>query len=276
MRMNVRMKWIRIMAGIALFLLPLVSKAETLVLVPGFLAQGMDWRFRHVTNALQSAGWVDGGNYTLTAQGILNTLLLAKRPANVFYTLDLPTQSSITYQAEILGQYLQHIHAQRREPLALAGHSAGGVVARYWLVTSPHVPVHTLITIASPHLGTPWAELTEAFINSPLQDMVTRMGIPIANARDLYTELREERPNTFLYWLNHQRHPAIRYVSIVRNNQRPDKTDFVVPPYSQDMDKIAALHGHTETWSDDGDHFLEAQDGYRLAKILASQQRASR
>jgi triacylglycerol lipase len=89
----------------------------------------------------------------------------------------------------------------------------------------------------------------------------------------LYLELREERPGTFLYWLNHQPHPAIRYVSIVRKSKRPDSMDLVVPSHSQNMDRVFSLNGHTETVFSEGRHFLNANDGYRIAKILDVQAR---
>ncbi|HPY40144.1 MAG TPA: hypothetical protein PLM98_06465, partial [Thiolinea sp.] len=156
------MKFYSGLAVLALSLISTFAKAETLVLIPGFQEEGMAWRFHHVTSALQSSGWVDGGDLVLTPQGIVNTTQLAKRPEKVLYTLELPTQLSITQQAAVLNQYLQAISLKRKEPLTLVGHSAGGLVGRYWLVVNHTVPVNTLITIATPHTGTPWADLTEA------------------------------------------------------------------------------------------------------------------
>ena len=54
-------------------------------------------------------------------------------------------------------EYLRTHHPEER--VFLAGHSAGGVLARLYMVTHPKVPVAALITIASPHLGTGAAEL---------------------------------------------------------------------------------------------------------------------
>ncbi|HPY41687.1 MAG TPA: hypothetical protein PLM98_14280, partial [Thiolinea sp.] len=113
--------------------------------------------------------------------------------------------------------------------------------------------------------------LTEAA--APLADLAAGIGIGIPSSKQLYLELREERPGTFLYWLNHQPHPAIRYVSIVRKSKRPDSMDLVVPSHSQNMDRVFSLNGHTETVFSEGRHFVNANDGYRIAKILDAQAR---
>ncbi|MFZ1344911.1 esterase/lipase family protein [Thiothrix eikelboomii] len=262
-------------AGLVVLIVSLLSasaKAATLVLIPGFQESGMAWRFQHVTSSLEASGWVDGGNLILTPQGVVNHRPLAKRPKKVVYTLELPNQRSITQQAAVLDHYLRVLAAERKEPLSLVGHSAGGLVGRYWLVTAQSVPVDTLITIATPHLGTPWADFSEVAINTPLAELAASLGLDLASAQPLSKELREERPGNFLYWLNHQPHPAIRYVAIVRNSQRPDSMDLVVPPHSQAMTKVFALQGQTETVLSEGQHFINANDGYRIAAILAPPQ----
>ncbi|TXH68938.1 MAG: hypothetical protein E6Q83_11515 [Thiothrix sp.] len=262
------MKLFKQLAILSFSLVSTLAQAETLVLIPGFQEQGMAWRFQHVTSALEASGWVDGGNLMLTPRGIVNSTVLAKRPKKVLYTLELPNQLSLTQQAVVLDQYLKALSAKRKEPLSLVGHSAGGLVGRYWLVTLNTVPVHTLITIATPHTGTPWADLSEVAMNTPLADLAAGFGINLPRSRQLYTELREERPGNFLYWLNHQAHPAIRYVSIVRQSKRPESSDLVVPPHSQNMHNVFALNGQTETVFSEGQHDLNANDGYRIAKIL--------
>lgn len=263
------MKFVAYCGIFVLSLLSPFTKAETLVLIPGFQEQGMAWRFQHVTSALESSGWVDGGNLVLTPQGIVNHTALAKHPKKILYTLELPNQLSIAHQAAVLDQYLKAVSAQRQEPLSLVGHSAGGLVGRYWLVNYHSLPVDTLITIATPHTGTPWADFSEVAMNTPLAELATGLGLNLAKSQQLYKELREERPGNFLYWLNHQPHPAIRYVAIVRKSQGPDSMDLVVPPHSQTMANIFALQGKTETVPSEGQHFLNANDGYWIAKTLA-------
>ena len=135
------MKMTRLLSSIGLILLSSLAQAETLVLIPGFQEQGMAWRFRHVTSALESSGWVDAGNLNFSPKGIVNSTRLAKRPKKALYTLELPTQLSIIQQSTILNQYLNLLARIRKEPLSLVGHSAGGLVARYWLVTNHSVPV---------------------------------------------------------------------------------------------------------------------------------------
>lgn len=263
------MKCFACLTVLVVSLLSPVAQAATLVLIPGFQESGMAWRFQHVTSSLEASGWVDGGHLTLTPQGVVNHRPLAKRPKKVVYTLELPNQHSITQQAAVLDHYLKVLAAQRKEPLSLVGHSAGGLVGRYWLVTAHSVPVDTLITIATPHIGTPWADFSEVALNTPLAELAAGLGFDLASAQPLSRELREERPGNFLYWLNHQPHPAIRYVAIVRNSQRPDSMDLVVPPQSQTMAKVFALQGQTETVLSEGQHFINANDGYRIATILA-------
>lgn len=249
--------------------LPFSVWAETMVLVPGFQAQGMDWRFLKVTPALQANGWVDGGNFMMTRDGILNTVRLPKRPEHVFYTINLPTTANVGNQAGVLNQYLHAIYQHRQEPLTLVGHSAGGIVARHWLVTANSVPVKTLVTIASPHLGTPMAELSRLFSNMEIINLMETFGFGrIKDAKGLFSDLREEKPNTYLYWLNHQPHPAIRYVAIVRDSETPESVDLIVPKHSQDMNNIYVLHGRAERWNSDDGHFLTARDGAMLVQIM--------
>jgi triacylglycerol esterase/lipase EstA (alpha/beta hydrolase family) len=196
------------------------------------------------------------------------------RPEQVFYTLDLPPRSPIALQASLLDSYLQAIYALRQEPLTLVGHSAGGVVARTWLVRTPTVPVNALITIASPHLGTPLADIAKLATNTPMATLGNNMGLDkwLEDAENFYDDLRPEKPGKFLYWLNHQPHPAIRYVSVVRDNQpRPDQYDFTVPRNSQNMNNVFALYGHSEVVSVKGTHFPDIEDGFALAVILSRQ-----
>lgn len=249
------------------------THAETMVLVAGFQAQGMDWRFRHVSDALQSSGWVDGGNLSLTPRGIVNPIRLPYAPKRVFFTVDLPTSAPVPQQSSVLNEYMKAIYAYRKEPLTLVGHSAGGVVARHWLVVSSarNTPkVDTLVTIASPNIGTPVADLSGALVNTPLMDMAEQIGLgSLRDARGLYADLRQEKPGNFMYWLNHQPHPAIRYVSVVRTGNTPETADLVVPPDNQDMNHVFVLNGHAEVVpTPQTGHLLAASDGYVLASLF--------
>ncbi|MEZ5536613.1 MAG: alpha/beta fold hydrolase [Thiolinea sp.] len=259
-----------VLALAAVMLLPVSAVAKTIVMIPGFQAQGMDWRFNQVTPMLQSDGWVDGGNYTMTTGGVVNNMQLPGRPADVLFTLNLPTTAGIATQAAILNEYLKAIYQRRQEPLTLVGHSAGGVVARHWLVTSAQVPVEALVTIASPHTGTPMAQVTRLLLsNTDILNLANKFGFGhLKDAKSLFKDLQEEKPGNYLYWLNHQPHPAIRYAAIVRSSDKPESVDFIVPEYSQDMNNTYALNGRAERWNSEDGHLLSANDGYLLAAIM--------
>lgn len=263
-------KWV--MLAMSLLLFPALGWAQTAVLIHGFQSGGMDWRKQGVTPVLQQYGWVDGGNFIPTPQGPYNPANPRGKPERLFYTLELPSRAPILVQAQMLDSYLRSIYALRQEPLTLVGHSAGGLVARSWLVRFRSVPVATLATIATPHVGTPTADMACLANDTPMAmfaGMMMGMGKWIGDAEALYRDLRTEKPGRFLYWLNHQPHPAIRYAAIVRNQQmRPDRYDFVVPDYSQDMNRVYALRGQSEYWEVKGSHFLGAADGYALAMVL--------
>ena len=102
-----------IAAILLIALLPGYVAAQTLVLIPGFQSQGMDWRTSQVAAALQERGWVDGGNFTLTRKGMVNPVKLKERPDKVFYSVDLVTEDKIAEQASMLQAYLQAIYALR-------------------------------------------------------------------------------------------------------------------------------------------------------------------
>lgn len=262
-----------IMLAIGLLLFPVSLWAKTAVLIHGFQGGGILWRTEGVTPVLQQNGWVDGGNFIPSPQGPYNPANPSGRPERIFYTLELPSRAPVMVQARLLDAYLQRIYALRQEPLTLVGHSAGGLVARGWLVSSNSVPVNTLVTIATPNVGTPAADMACLANDTPMA-MFAGMFMGLAkwtdDAEDLYEDMRTEKPGRFLYWLNHQPHPAIRYVSIVRKQQmRPDKYDFVVPDSSQNMNNVFALRGQSEYWEVEGSHFLGIPDGYALAMALS-------
>lgn len=224
------------------------------------------------TPVLQQYGWRDGGNFLMTPQGPYNAVPEMGKPVNQFYTVTLPSRASMLLQADLLNLYLQTIYAQRQEPLILVGHSSGGVIARTWLVRSPNVPVSGLITIASPHLGSPLADIADNVIGTPMGDFIDALGFDkwSNDSKNFYEDLRTEEPGHFLYWLNHQPHPPINYVSIMRENQpRPDRYDFVVPVYSQNMNNVFALRGRSAVFQVESEHFVSIRDGYALANILS-------
>ncbi len=256
---------------LTLFLLPTLLQAKTIVLIHGHMADGMSWRSTKVTNGLLLAGWKDGGSYGFNQHGLLLPANSSAKP-NTFFTVDLPSKAPIGVQTNILGQYLDHLYAIRNEPVIFVGHSSGGIVARLYLVTPAHVPVTSLITIGTPHLGTPIANIAYSAGDSPLGIMLDIVGQnDIRDSRGLYTDLKTAQPNTFLYWLNQQPHPRIPYVSIIRSNEsktKPNKYDFIVPTESQNMNNVWALQGQSLTYLTKENHFLSGKDGLFLIDIL--------
>jgi pimeloyl-ACP methyl ester carboxylesterase len=249
---------------------PLSASAETLLLLQGYLEDGDYWRKTGITRILGEAGWNDAGHLRLGPQGIRST-----RPPSGsgprFYTVSLPTEAPLLAQHGYLEQYLTYIrHQNPHDSLVLAGHSAGGILGRLYMVQHPEAGVDTLITIASPHLGTDTAEIGLAVGQSPLAWIAPLLGAEVFNrSQGLYRDLVREQPGSLLFWLNRQEHPKARYVSIVR---KEDGTlgmgDLVVPAWSQDMNNVYALRGRARSITVDGNHGLTASDGTLLVRIL--------
>lgn len=246
-------------------------QAKTLVLVHGFTANGMNWRSTNFTKPLLSAGWKDGGGYGYSPQSMLlasGSLL----KGDVFFTVELPSRAALQIQESLLAKYLAHLYSQRHEAISLVGHSAGGVVARLYILNPAHQPVNTLITIAAPHLGTPAANIAHLAGNSPIGMMTSMMGEDtLQNARGLFSDLKEEKPYNFLYWMNRQLHPDIHYASIIRNNKsikRPKQFDFIVPPESQDMNNVLALKNRSGVAYTTQSHSLNHKDGLVVLEVL--------
>ena len=261
----------RLLALISLIFLSFSVQARTLVLVHGFTADGMSWRYSGFTKPLEVTGWKDGGGYGFTPQ----TMLLPRElylKGDVFYSVELPSLMNLQTQEGLLARYLDHLYSQRGEPITLVGHSAGGVVARLYLLNPERSPVNGLITIASPHLGTPTANIAKLVGNSPLGMVASLVGgEELQNARGLLSDLSEEQPYNFIYWMNHQPHPRIHYASIVRDNKslaRPVKFDFIVPPFSQNMNNIWALKSLSGTAQTTEGHGLNGKDGLLTVEIL--------
>ena len=246
------------------------AAADSLVLVQGYLGDAGSWRLSGVAAVLNASGWRDGGHLSLGPAGIVRRGygISAKRR---FYTIDLPTEAPVPVQAAMLGRYLDDIAARHKgEKIFIAGHSAGGVVARYHLVRAgagriKAENIAALITIASPHLGTDAAETGLAVGQSPLS-MLTPLfgGGTINRSQQLYSELVRERPGTMLGWLNRQPHPAIKYISIVRRTG----PNGIVPEWSQDMNRVVALRGRSRVILTPPGHALRADDGRLLAGVL--------
>lgn len=249
---------------VMLFASPLIAIADVLILVPSYLNGGHSWRTHLITHSLVANGWSDGGNFILGPHGARLDLPPASR-TNRFYTVELPNEAPLAYQARYLNTYIdavRTIHPEER--LIMAGHSAGGVLARYIMVTRPTVNVDTLITIASPHSGTDAAELGSSIANSPASWFAPMFGMNTINRSSaLYHDLSRPDGRNLLGWLNTRQHPKARYVSIIRPN------DEWVDARSQNMNWVPGLAGRSVVLISKGNHKLNPGDGVLLSYVLA-------
>jgi pimeloyl-ACP methyl ester carboxylesterase len=161
------------------------------------------------------------------------------------------------------------LNIARNEPLILVGHSIGGLVARVYLVHVKDAPVKALITIASPHLGTPLAGVGQLVSKTPLNGVRKFLGgEDMKKSRQLFMDINKEEPGSYLFWLNRQTHPDIQYISVVRKNAKLRNIDFVVPPRSQNMNAVWALQGRSAVLTSDVRHFLSVKDGIYVRDLL--------
>lgn len=263
-----------VLAGGLLASAATTASADTLVLVQGYLGSAGSWRASGIAPMLHARGWQDAGHLLIAPDGRVQPVVAAPASRDRLYTLDLPTEAPIPVQAAFLAQNLMHVAARHpEEKLIVAAHSAGGVVARFAAVADPRVRIDTLVTIASPHLGTATAELGSFIGNSPLAWFAPFFGAGTINrSQVLYRDLWRERPDTLLGWLNRQPHPKARYVSVIRSvdPRGPLAGDSVVAGWSQDMNAAPALTGRSERFVSPGDHGLRTSDGLLIADILAA------
>ncbi|MDX2289368.1 MAG: hypothetical protein NW217_11175 [Hyphomicrobiaceae bacterium] len=247
------------------------ATAETIVLVQGYLATAGNWRQTGVTTALHLSGWRDAGHLGMT-QGVVDARMTQPATGDRLFTIDLPTEAPVAIQSGLLARYVDHLRSDRPgERIVIVGHSAGGVVARHMMVTRPHLAIAALVTIASPHMGTPAAELGSFFGHTPMAWFAPMMGLSTLNrSQVLYADLWRDSPGTHLGWLNRQRHPAAQYVAVVRIGGSADVRggDSIVDGWSQDLNAVPALHGTALRVTAVGEHGLNHGDGPLLAQIL--------
>lgn len=247
------------------------ARADGMLLVHGYFSGVTTWEKNGVLAELERGGWRQGGVFTATPAGVTRRLDGAEPPGLAWYLADLPSEAPIPLQARLLVEMMTAV-AERHpgQRLVLVGHSAGGVVARMAMVQNPKIAVDTLITIASPHLGTDKAEIAGLLASTPLA-MVTPMfsGADTLNrSGQLYADLVRERPGSLLYWLNRQPHPEGRYVGVVREAGFALWGDNTVPSWSQDLGNVAVLKGRSRAIRSGSEHQLEAADGQVILDVL--------
>lgn len=239
------------------------ASAETVVLIQGYLGSAGSWRASGIAALLHQAGWSDGGHLSVAPFGVVQPLP-GEPGGHRFVTVDLPTEAPVVVQSEVLGSYVAAIRkAAGNDPIVLVGHSAGGVVARLFMVRHPDAAIAGLVTMASPHLGTSAAEMGSFIGSTPMSWFAPFFGMGTINrSQVLYHDLWRERPSNLLGWLNRVPHPKAKYVSVIRGG------DSWVNGYSQDMNWVPALAGSAITYVSPGDHGLRPADGAMLADIL--------
>jgi pimeloyl-ACP methyl ester carboxylesterase len=201
--------------------------------------------------------------------------------ANKVYSVNLPAHAPLLVQADHLARIVASVRQWHpRERLIIAGHSAGGLVARVLVLNGNPYQVDTLISIATPHLGTyragqgldavdfnpffcpgPGLEMVKSFLGGDDYDY-------LKYSRGALVDLLPAESGNVLAWLNQQPHADIHYFAIVRGSPHA-AGDRIVPAYSQDMNNVPALRGRVEVIPTPAAHYLNPQDGQLLASILA-------
>jgi pimeloyl-ACP methyl ester carboxylesterase len=261
------------------WLIPLAASADTVLLLHGYLGTSYEWQRSGIVQQLDSASWKDAGVLAINNDRVIaQKEKTSKEKANKektkssrrVYSAQLASVQSIDTQAEQLDQYIKYVrHGHPGEQIILVGHSAGGVVARLYMVKNPSDDLSALVTIASPHLGTKNAEYAQTISENIL---VWVEGVPgvekLYRSQGLFFDLIPDRSDNLIAWLNVQEHPLARYYSIIREETDDAMQDFIVPSWSQDMNKVHALRGRSETYTLKSMHSLSAKDGEILKTIL--------
>jgi triacylglycerol lipase len=267
--------------AILILLVTSTASADVAVLVHGYASDAGTWEASGVNRELALRGWSPAGVITpLPAGGVQWAPGQVQPSANSTVSVNLPAEAPLRVQAGLLGVALQAVRQRYpQQSLILVGHSAGGVVARMLVVGNNPFGVSTLVTIASPHLGTVRAaqglDVVDAkpfFCPGPgidfLKSVFGGSGYRyLRHSRGVLLDLLPAESGNLLYWLNQQPHPDLAYYAIVR--QTPFALgDEWVPAYSQDLNNVPALSGRAQLLYSSTGHTLSPQDGVLLAGIL--------
>jgi pimeloyl-ACP methyl ester carboxylesterase len=252
-------------------------RADVVILVHGWAANADTWVHSGILQVLQANGWSNEGIVTATPEGgIFHIPGDGTNKKDKVYRVHLPAEAPLQIQAAHL--YSELLFINKRHPdekIILAGHSAGGVVSRLVLVNPDTPKIDTLITIASPNLGTDRAiQGLDVIYDKP--SFCPGPGISFLKnvlGGDEYQYLKHSQgalvgltpavPGTLIGWLNQQPHPSINYHSIVRQ-----LGDELVPAFSQDLNKVPQLSGKSEVHLTSASHSLNMADGLLLVNIL--------
>ncbi len=261
------------------YLLMQTAQADVLVLAHGYLSDSQSWVQSGVVQQLRQNGYHHTGDYKFSRSGVVFRANGEAAGDNAVYTVDLPSQAPVLFQADWLSAFLRDIEKRHpEENIVLAGHSAGGVVARAALVRHGAGRVDRLITIASPHLGTGRAaQALDATNDGGMFGMFKRWIVKrktgdalyhsVKQSRGLLLDLLPPQPGSMLFWLNQQAHPEITYISVMRTGPF-QMGDQVVPTPSQDLRLVPALKGKAKSYQMAQGHMLTTLDGNLLVNLL--------
>ncbi len=253
-------------------------RADVLVLVHGYMSDASSWDANGVNQVLAANGWQPAGVLTAVPGAVPPPLQPVA--ANKVYSVSLPAEAPLQVQAMYLAAQVGAVRQwYPDERLILAGHSAGGVVARMLVVGGNPYRIDTLVSIASPNLGTvraaqgldvvdfnpffcpgPGLELLKSVFGGAEYDY-------LEHSRGALVDLLPAESGNVLAWLNQQPHADINYYAIVRGSPEAPG-DNIVPAYSQDMNNVPALRGRVNTLFTMAGHGLNPQDGQLLANLL--------
>jgi len=256
-----------------------VARADVMVLVHGWAADVDTWVHSGVTFVLARNGWHDAGVVTTTPRGVHHYPgYPSAKSENHFYRAQLPATAPLLLQASHLTAELVFIQNRHpKEDMIVVGHSAGGVIARLVVIRPEYVRIKSLVTIASPHLGTPIAfeglytvDSKPFFCPGPGVDFLKTVfgGRQYQYLKDSHGAMLDLTPvggGNLIDWLNQQPHPKIQYHSIIRVGG-----DGVVPAASQDLNQVPALRGRAKVHKARSIHGLNPTDGELLLDILAA------
>lgn len=269
-------------AGLLLTTSAVAASSTVAILIHGYLGSGQSFHQNGVITHFTASGWAYGGDWQAGPSGRpqLQRARASESDLTV-YTVTLPAFAPLAIQADWLSSMRGEI--QQRHPAAdlhFIGHSAGGVVARLSLVRGGHGAVTQLITIASPHLGTPrvWDALRATDnrgMFGPFQQIFTRQALggtydAIRHSWPVLMDLAPPAPGNLLHWLNQQSHPEIQYHAIIRDTGFRMGGDILVPAWSQDMNRVPALQGRSGMTRSPLGHELTPADVPALLDLIAA------
>lgn len=257
------------------------ARADVLVLVHGWSSDSETWVRSGVVQVLDANGWANAGVVTAVAGGISYLPAPGQNSSNSVYRVNLPAEAPLMLQSRILISELNYIRKNHpKESMTIAGHSAGGVVARLAIIQQDAPKVERLITIGSPNLGTSRAiqglEIADSkpfFCPGPGVDFLKSMvgGDDyeyLKYSRGALIDLVPAGPGSLIDWLNHQPHPGIEYHSVIREIPAQGG-DELVPSFSQDLNRVPVLQGKAKVHLTPAGHSLNPGDAGILLGILS-------